>query len=56
MKNKKSLKKNMVGDEVVERLAKMNLASFSQIIKLWWFSIIILWFKIRFETIKIQNK
>ena len=48
----------MVGDEVVKRLEKMNLTPSSQIIKLRWFSIIILWFKIVLKRIKflIKNK
>ena len=45
-------------DEVVKGLVKMILASSSQIIKLRWFSIIILWFKIVLKRInfKINTK
>ena len=54
MKKQKKLKKNMVGDEVVDRMEKMNLAQYSQIIKLWWFSIIFLWFEIDLKRIKFK--
>ena len=50
----KIFEKNMDGDEVLKRMEKMNLAPSSQIIKLWWFSIIILWFKFVFKRIKFK--